>query len=207
MDWGNVTAQELLDAMKEVDWKASPRPLSEFFAKFTYPNKFSKWPSRLKCNLYYYRTNYFILVLLCFAAAFIRNPPAIVAVAFSALAVLCFNDTFAASLSERVTRLVRQVHPPLAARMRAPQQAIVGRPRQKPVHICGQPRAVVAGSLCALSALLMWWTGAVISIVGAAFVSAALTVGHATFRSPNLKARLGSFREEFRAVWRGYREF
>ena len=27
---------------------------------------------------------------------------------------------------------------------------------------------------------------------------------HATFRSPNLKARLNSYREEFRAVWRGY---
>lgn len=27
---------------------------------------------------------------------------------------------------------------------------------------------------------------------------------HASFRTPNLKARLNSFREEFRAVWRGY---
>lgn len=30
---------------------------------------------------------------------------------------------------------------------------------------------------------------------------AAITSAHATFRSPNLKARLGSARDEFRALW------
>jgi PRA1 family protein 3 len=32
------------------------------------------------------------------------------------------------------------------------------------------------------------------------------TVLHASFRKPNLKARLNTFREEFRAVWRNYSE-
>jgi hypothetical protein len=32
------------------------------------------------------------------------------------------------------------------------------------------------------------------------------TVLHASFRTPNLKARLNTFREEFRAVWRNYSE-
>ena len=32
------------------------------------------------------------------------------------------------------------------------------------------------------------------------------TLAHASLRSPNLKARLSSYREEFRAVWRGYSE-
>ena len=30
---------------------------------------------------------------------------------------------------------------------------------------------------------------------------------HATMRTPNLKARLASAREEFRAVWRGYNDY
>lgn len=34
----------------------------------------------------------------------------------------------------------------------------------------------------------------------------AATVLHASFRTPNLKARLNTFREEFRAVWRNYSE-
>ena len=34
-------------------------------------------------------------------------------------------------------------------------------------------------------------------------LSCALVLLHATFRSPNLKARLSSVNEEFRAVWRG----
>ncbi|KAI3919301.1 hypothetical protein MKW98_030437 [Papaver atlanticum] len=36
--------------------------------------------------------------------------------------------------------------------------------------------------------------------------SFAATVLHASFQTPNLKARLNTFREEFRAVWRNYRE-
>lgn len=32
------------------------------------------------------------------------------------------------------------------------------------------------------------------------------TILHASFRTPNLKARLNTFREEFRAVWRNYSE-
>lgn len=36
--------------------------------------------------------------------------------------------------------------------------------------------------------------------------SLSATVIHASFRTPNLKARLNTFREEFRAVWRNYSE-
>ena len=35
MDWANVTPGELVDALREVDWNTRPRPLTEFFAKFT----------------------------------------------------------------------------------------------------------------------------------------------------------------------------
>jgi hypothetical protein len=52
MDWGNVTAEDLIDALREVDWSSLPRPLSEFFSRFTLPKSSSKWNSRLKCNLY-----------------------------------------------------------------------------------------------------------------------------------------------------------
>ncbi|XP_021687721.2 PRA1 family protein A2 isoform X4 [Hevea brasiliensis] len=41
-----------------------PRSVSEFFSKFTFPRSYPKWKSRLKCNLYYHRTNYFILIVL-----------------------------------------------------------------------------------------------------------------------------------------------
>jgi hypothetical protein len=52
MDWGNVTAEDLIDALREVDWSSPPRPLSEFFSRFTVPRSYAKWNSRLKCNLY-----------------------------------------------------------------------------------------------------------------------------------------------------------
>ena len=37
-------------------------------------------------------------------------------------------------------------------------------------------------------------------------LSLTATILHASFRTPNLKARLNTFREEFRAVWRNYSE-
>lgn len=37
-------------------------------------------------------------------------------------------------------------------------------------------------------------------------ISFSATLIHASFRTPNLKARLNTFREEFRAVWRNYSE-
>ncbi|KAM0948328.1 putative prenylated rab acceptor P [Dioscorea sansibarensis] len=52
MDWGNVTAEDLIDALREVDWSSPPRPVSEFFSRFTVPRSCYKCNSRLKCNLY-----------------------------------------------------------------------------------------------------------------------------------------------------------
>lgn len=52
MDWGNVTAEDLVDALREVDWSSPPRPVSEFFHRFTFPRSLAKWNSRVKCNLY-----------------------------------------------------------------------------------------------------------------------------------------------------------
>ena len=52
MDGGSVTAEDLIEALREVDWSAPPRPPSEFFSRFTTPRSLSKWESRVKCNLY-----------------------------------------------------------------------------------------------------------------------------------------------------------
>jgi hypothetical protein len=49
MDWGNVTPEELWDALREVELKA-PRAALEFFSSFTVPKNQIKWTSRLKCN-------------------------------------------------------------------------------------------------------------------------------------------------------------
>ncbi|KAJ6922410.1 hypothetical protein NC652_016148 [Populus alba x Populus x berolinensis] len=93
MDWGNVTAEDLIDALREVDWSSPPRPLSEFFSRFTLPKSSSKWNSRLKCNLYYYRTNYFIMMVLIMGLGFLRRPLAIVAALLTALSIAFMNDS------------------------------------------------------------------------------------------------------------------
>ena len=102
----------------QVDWNMRPRPLTEFFARFTPPKSQGKLTSRLKCNIYYYRANYFALLVLSFVVAFFRNPFALFACAMSCLSLLCANDSFAQSMSEKITRSVRKYHPPTAAWMR-----------------------------------------------------------------------------------------
>ncbi|XP_021687716.2 PRA1 family protein A3 isoform X1 [Hevea brasiliensis] len=94
-----------------------PRSVSEFFSKFTFPRSYPKWKSRLKCNLYYHRTNYFILIVLVPGVACLTRPTAILAAALTALSIAFLNDT---TFSEKVTRTVRQFSPHLAAKMRPP---------------------------------------------------------------------------------------
>lgn len=42
----------------QVDWKQRPRSAAEFFTRFTPPKSSTRLQSRMKCNVYYYRTNY-----------------------------------------------------------------------------------------------------------------------------------------------------
>ncbi|KAG6401072.1 hypothetical protein SASPL_137917 [Salvia splendens] len=208
MDWSNVTAEDLVEALREVDWSSPPRPLSEFFSRFTVPRSHAKWSSRLKCNLYYYRTNYFLMIIFILGLGFLRRPLAIVAALMTALSIGFLNDSFAATFSEKITRFVRQFSPHLAAKLRAPLSPVIrGRPSKKrTIYICGRPRWVFVLAFSAVS-FFLW-----IVSCGARMVLLALSIGllatvlHASFRTPNLKARLNTFREEFRAVWRNYSE-
>nr|XP_025633503.1 PRA1 family protein A1 isoform X2 [Arachis hypogaea] len=168
MDWGNVTAEDLVDALREVDWSSPPRPLSEFFSRFTVPRSYAKWNSRLKCNLYY----------------------------------------FAGTFSEKVTRTVRQFSPHLAAKMRPPLTPVIrGRPSaRRAIYICGQPRWVFVLTFSAASFFFWFVSCGLLMVSWALAIGLLATILHASFRTPNLKARLNTFREEFRAVWRNYSE-
>ncbi|GMP85555.1 hypothetical protein CsSME_00038657 [Camellia sinensis var. sinensis] len=208
MDWGNVTAEDLIEALREVDWSSPPRPLSEFFSRFTIPRSSSKWNSRLKCNLYYYRTNYFMMIVLILGLGFLRRPLAIVAAALTALTIAFLNDSFAGTFSEKVTRTVRQFSPHLAAKMRPPLTPVLrGRPSAKrAIYICGRPRWVFVLIFSIVSFILWFVSCGLLSVLWALAIGLLATILHASFRTPNLKARLNTFREEFRAVWRNYSE-
>ncbi|XP_042510307.1 PRA1 family protein A1-like [Macadamia integrifolia] len=208
MDWGNVTAEDLFDALREVDWSSPPRPLTEFFSRFTVPRSYTKWNSRLKCNLYYYRTNYFLMIIFILGLGFLRRPLAIVAAFLTALSIAFLNDSFAVTFNEKVTRTVRQFSPHLAAKMRPPITPVIrGRPSAKrSIHICGRPRWMFV-SIFAIGSCVLWFTSCnLLTVLWAIVIGFLATVLHASFRTPNLKARLNTFREEFRAVWRNYSE-
>ncbi|KAJ9160189.1 hypothetical protein P3X46_025613 [Hevea brasiliensis] len=208
MDWGTVTAEDLIGALREVDWSMPPRSVNEFFSKFTIPRSYLKWNSRLKCNLYYYRTNYFILIVFVLGVACLTRPMAILAAVLTALSIAFLNDSFAATFSEKVTRTVRKFSPHLAAKMRPPHMPVIrGRPSsKKSVYICGKPRGVFVFLFSAVSFILWFTSGTLMFVLWAFGISLLVTVLHASVRTPNLKARLNTFREEFRAVWRNYSE-
>ncbi|KAK9123863.1 hypothetical protein Sjap_013465 [Stephania japonica] len=208
MDWGSVTAEDLMDALREVDWSSPPRPLTEFFSRFTIPRSYSKWNSRLKCNLYYYRTNYFILIIFVLGMGFLRRPLAIVAAMLTAISIGFLNDSFAVTFNEKVTRTVRQFSPHLAAKLRPPIVPVIrGRPSTKrAIHICGKPRWMFVMAFSIASGILWFTSCNLLTVLWALVIGLLATVLHASFRTPNLKARLNTFREEFRAVWRNYSE-
>eukprot|EP00775_Hariotina_reticulata_P011242 gene11242-11391_t len=174
MDWSNVTGEELIDALREVEWLA-PRPIWEFLSKFNIPKNQSKWSSRLKCNVYYYRTNYLFLLTTCLVAAFFRKPLSLLAAFLALIALLTFNDPFTNSLK--------------TSRQRSSNVRVLG--LQRPLFV-----------LLMLAAALYGWyrSRGWLMLLTAVVAGVSLPLGHASLRSPNLKARLASAREEFRAV-------
>ncbi|KAH0895455.1 hypothetical protein HID58_045023 [Brassica napus] len=239
MDWDNVAAEDVIEALREVEWSTPPRSLGEFFSRFAFPRSFSKWKSRLKCNLYYYRTNYFILVIFVLGLALITRPLAIVGAAFTALSIAFLNDSFyglssvisecfipavavlivhviirhpsigfAATFNEKLIRTIRLFSPHVAAKMRPPHMPVIrGRSAaRKTVYVCGKPRWVFVVIFLTAS-LVMWFSSCgLLWVLYALLTSLTLVIVHASVRTPNLKARLNTFREEFRAVWRNYSE-
>ncbi|KAH7514512.1 hypothetical protein FEM48_Zijuj11G0097200 [Ziziphus jujuba var. spinosa] len=193
MDWGNVTAEDLIDALREVDWSSPPRP---------------------------YRTNYFILIIFILGLGFLRRPLALLAAFLTALSIAFLNDSnhytgtknycysFAGTFSEKVTRTVRQFSPHLAAKMRHPLTPVIrGRPSAKrAIYICGRPRWVFVLIFSSVSFTLWFVSAGLLTVLWALAIGLLATLLHASFRTPNLKARLNTFREEFRQVWRNYSE-
>lgn len=208
MDWSSVPWSSVVEAVREAEWSSEPRGLSEALAltRATVPRTGAKWGGRLKGNVYYYRTNYYLILVVVLVLWHVRRPVALTAVALVALGIACLNDSFALALSERLTRGVRRLSPPLAAKMRPPssRSGSRGRPLKGPVHIGGQDRRLIVLLLLGGSCLIFYLSSTLLSLCIALFIAASLILFHATFRSPNLKARLNTSREEFRAVWKGY---
>ena len=157
-----------------MEWRAKPRPVSEFLrlssGGFSAPGSRKKLSARVKCNAYYYRTNYALVLLAALALAAWRNPLGCAAVACALASALLLNDTFAVAFSHALMKAVRRAAPPLAAKIRLHQaggalQGGGGGAGQRPrVLVLGQDRMRVAAGAAAFSLLLVWWTGAVYTL-------------------------------------------
>ncbi|KAG2438626.1 hypothetical protein HXX76_005174 [Chlamydomonas incerta] len=204
MDWNQVTFEELASALKEVTWSA-PRPVEEFFRSFSPPSQRALM-GRLKNNLYYYRTNYLVILVLAFLVCFIRNPVALGSLVLVGLGTALCNDPFATSLNDTLLHALRKYAPRLVAKSRAKagSDGVVGLHKRKRLYLLVLPRGLVVAALLLVGGLMVYWSHAVITLCWAILLGVGLPLLHATFRLPNLKAKIASAREEFRAVWRGY---
>lgn len=209
MDWQHVTVEELLSALQEADWTTPPRPLLEFagVGKLNLPKTKVKWTSRLKNNAYHYRTNYLLLLLVFGVGALYSRLLALLGLALLCTALLALNDTFAGTLSEKIIKLIRKVHPPTASRLRTRKSvgAGLGPPGRAPgsdVQICGFKRGGVVAAGCVVALVLIYRGGALLRTLAALTLGLGIIVAHASVRQPNLKARLTGARDEFRAAWR-----
>uniref|UniRef100_A0A8R7TYE2 PRA1 family protein n=1 Tax=Triticum urartu TaxID=4572 RepID=A0A8R7TYE2_TRIUA len=175
MDGRPATADDVVEAMREFVWFPPPRPASEFFSRFSAPRSCSKWISRLECNLYYYGTNYFILILLI-GMSFLQKPVAILTAFATGLSIAFFSDSS-----------VRH-----------------GRPSMKgSTHICGRPLSMWVFALFLFEVSCIFWASSCnfLIVPWALYVGLLVTLIHASFRERNLKGRLNRFRKEFREAW------
>nr|VDD18437.1 unnamed protein product [Brassica oleracea] len=217
MDWDNVAAEDVIEALREVEWSTPPRSFGEFFSRFA--NHFSLFlylqilsflifDVMIFVYVCSYRTNYFILVIFVLGLALITRPLAIVGAAFTALSIAFLNDSFAATFNEKFIRTIRLFSPHLAAKMRPPHMPVIrGRSAaRKTVYVCGKPRWVFVVIFLTASLVIWFSSCGLLWVLYALLTSLTLVIVHASVRTPNLKARLNTFREEFRAVWRNYSE-
>mmetsp|Transcript_22429 Transcript_22429/g.39796 ORF Transcript_22429/g.39796 Transcript_22429/m.39796 type:complete len:227 (+) Transcript_22429:40-720(+) len=218
MDWQNVNTKEFLNACRE-DEIGRLKPLVDFFSKFGRPIRIKQIPSRLKCNLYYYRLNYVLVGVILNTIFFITRPLGILSGLIWAFGVLCMNDPFAISVNEVVLRVLRKVSPRLASRARAKagSESIMssynggmmasGSHRRKKAHYI---------AFLAQESFCMWCMGLSIAffiLIGGlkkAFIifllALTISAGHALMRPPNLRSRINNNRQEFRNVWRDYQQ-
>ncbi|GAX76020.1 hypothetical protein CEUSTIGMA_g3463.t1 [Chlamydomonas eustigma] len=212
MDWNNVTLGDLLDGLKEVEWKP-PRPLNEFLLApnaFMLPKSGAKWNSRIKNNLYYYRSNYVLMFMLSFTVCFLRNPVALVSIIIVMGGLFCLNDPVATGTNDLLLRIMKRFHSRTAMRLRALSNTLsdgnlgVKRRGNQRLYILWLPRGTAVLLIVMFGFLLMWRSAAVVTLAWVMLLGLGLPLLHATFRSPNLKSRLATAKDEFRAVWRGY---
>jgi hypothetical protein len=221
MDWSNVTTEDLVDSLRQVDWKAKPRPLVEMMRSFTIPRNSRKWSSRVKCNTFYYRANYLGILSVMYLFNFYRNPGSLFALLLVMLSLLLLNDNFAIHLNDKLMRLVRRAAPPVAAKLRAIGRSGGGGALdgvggvnspgktyyKSQVSILGVKRKTAVLFLSLFSLSLVYWTRAISKLLWATFIGFGFCLSHASLRTHNLKARLTSARQDFRAVWRGSSDY
>ncbi|XP_042445796.1 PRA1 family protein A1-like isoform X2 [Zingiber officinale] len=136
MDWRSVTAEDLFNALREVEWSSPSRSILEFFSRFTVLRSYSKWSNRLKCNLYYYRTNYFILIFFVLAVGFLLKPLDVVAAFLTGLSNAFLNDR-----RKKSTLSVSNLWLPIK-KMQAPIKKILAMPNGK--RLDGETRPIRA---------------------------------------------------------------
>lgn len=91
------------------DWTQRPRTLLDVVGQFSTPRNQRKWESRLKCNVYYYHTNYAILLAVCLLLPQYSRPLALLGSLILVTSLLLLNNTFANS-AEYVQAVCSNVH-------------------------------------------------------------------------------------------------
>ncbi|KAK9825812.1 hypothetical protein WJX74_009635 [Apatococcus lobatus] len=210
MDWSLVTPGELLASLQEVQWNEWPHNPAECFRSLILPRaSWSDLSPRLKCNLYHFRTNYGLSLLLAQLIALRQSPTALTAVLMWSFGTLCLNNTFCNVLNVKTFKALRLISPRVARRLQMGGSSSIGlgAPQsrgRKQSRIGGMPRVLTVLVIWGAGGLLLFRSQRLISWTLGTLTGLSLILMHASMRSPNLKARLANARDEFRAVWRGY---
>ena len=128
-----------------------------------------KWDARTKCNIYYYRSNYVLVALVSLLAILATRPWSVLPLAWCVMMALATNDTFARSLATQSSKIMRQISPEMAVRMRARGMGGFkpGEGNRIPILIFGVPRNtfLAVGGAMGGRVVVVQWSG-VSSVAG-----------------------------------------
>lgn len=162
-----------------------------------------KWDARTKCNIYYYRSNYVLVALVSLLAILATRPWSVLPLAWCVMMALATNDTFARSLATQSSKIMRQISPEMAVRMRARGMGGFkpGEGNRIPILIFGVPRNTFLAVGGAMGAVWLWYSGVVSRLLLGVGLGVGLVLLHASFRKQNLKAKFESAKSAFTTAW------
>ena len=203
MDWSSVSTSDIIEQLRlEKEWyKELRNPVDMLVHKYSLPQTRKAWITRLKCNLFHFRINYLLLLLLTSALVLLLRPLSLLYLSLAFVGLLVQNDQFATMTHHRLLKVARLINASYAVKLRvmasnSSSVAASGMSGRRKILIVTVHRDLFSAVVGGLGVLLLLVSGTLWSLLFYFGLVLVLVALHASSRNPNLKARFNAVKEE-----------